>query len=88
MDGDNAHGKSLVIGATGLVGGYLLTHLIRRGERPYALSRTRQERTDADWLVGDLTKPETLTFPAFATLYCTADAILSRKCSNDCSAPC
>ena len=45
-----------MIGATGLVGGYLLAHLIRRGERPYALSRTRQERTDADWLVGDLTK--------------------------------
>jgi nucleoside-diphosphate-sugar epimerase len=76
VDGDNAQGKSLVIGATGLVGGYLLEQLIRRGERPYALSRTRQERTDADWLVGDLTKPETLTFPAFATLYCTADAIL------------
>ncbi len=76
MNADSAQGKSLVIGATGLVGGYLLAHLIRRGERPYALSRTRQERTDADWVVGDLTKPETLTCPAFATLYCTADAIL------------
>jgi nucleoside-diphosphate-sugar epimerase len=65
-----------VIGATGLVGGYVLAHLIRRGERPYALSRNRQERTDADWLVGDLTQPGTLTFSAFTMLYCTADAVL------------
>jgi nucleoside-diphosphate-sugar epimerase len=69
--------NSLVIGATGLVGGYLLQHLIGRGERPYAMSRAKQARADADWLVGDLTKPETLLqFPPFATLYCTADAIL------------
>ena len=69
--------RSLVIGATGLVGGYLLQHLIDRGKRPYALSRARQARADADWLVGDLTKPETLLqVPPFATLYCTADAIL------------
>jgi nucleoside-diphosphate-sugar epimerase len=74
VDGGNT--KSLVIGATGLVGGYLLAHLIRRGERPYALSRAKQSRRDADWLVGDLTRPETLQFPAFTTLYCTADAIL------------
>jgi len=69
--------RSLVIGATGLVGGYLLQHLIDRGKRPYALSRAKQARADADWLVGDLTKPETLLqVPPFATLYCTADAIL------------
>lgn len=75
MDGGSEQAKSLVIGATGLVGGYVLAHLIRRGERPFAVSRTRQDRNDADWLVGDLTRPETLTFPPFATLYCTADAI-------------
>jgi nucleoside-diphosphate-sugar epimerase len=74
VDGGNT--KSLVIGASGLVGGYVLAHLIRRGERPYALSRAKQSRTDADWLVGDLRRPETLQFPPFATLYCTADAIL------------
>ena len=73
MDGGT---KSLVIGATGLVGGYVLAHLLRRGERPYALSRTKQPRADADWLIGDLTRPETLQVPPFATLYCTADAVL------------
>jgi nucleoside-diphosphate-sugar epimerase len=68
--------KSLVIGATGLVGGYLLDNLIGRGERPFALSRTRRERAGADWFIGDLGKTDTLTLPNFSTLYCTADAIL------------
>jgi nucleoside-diphosphate-sugar epimerase len=74
VDGGGA--KSLVIGATGLVGGYLLDNLIRRGERPFALSRTRRERAGADWFIGDLGKTDTLTLPNFSTLYCTADAIL------------
>lgn len=68
--------KSLVIGATGLVGGYLVEHLMRAGERPLALSRSPQNRPDIDWLRGDLEKPDTLTLPPFATLYCTTDAIL------------
>lgn len=78
MDAQSAtrHGRSLVIGGTGLVGSYLLDHLARRGERPLALSRSPQTRADADWFTGDMEKPETLKFPDFATLYCTADAIL------------
>jgi nucleoside-diphosphate-sugar epimerase len=68
--------KSLVIGGTGLVGGYIVEHLVRRGERPFALSRSPQSGPGVDWLRGDLEKPDTLKFPAFATLYCTADAVL------------
>jgi nucleoside-diphosphate-sugar epimerase len=68
--------RSLVIGATGLVGGYLVEHLVRAGERPLALSRSQQDRPGVDWLRGDLEKPDTLKLPPFATLYCTADAIL------------
>jgi nucleoside-diphosphate-sugar epimerase len=68
--------KSLVIGATGLVGGYLVDHLIRAGERPFALSRSQQDRPGVDWLRGDLQKPDMLRVPPFSTLYCTADAIL------------
>jgi nucleoside-diphosphate-sugar epimerase len=67
---------SLVIGATGLVGGYLLQHLASRGERPFALSRLPRSNAAAEWIVGDLEKPETLNVPAFATLYCSTDAIL------------
>lgn len=68
--------KSLVIGATGLVGGYLVDHLIRAGERPFALSRSQQDRPGVDWLRGDLQKPDMLRVAPFSTLYCTADAIL------------
>lgn len=68
--------KSLVIGGTGLVGGYIIEYLVRRGEWPFALSRSPQHGPGVDWLMGDLLKPDTLNFPAVATLYCTADAVL------------
>lgn len=68
--------RCLVLGASELVGGYIVDHLVRAGERPMALSRSPRQRSDIDWVVGDLAKPETLRFPAFTTLYCTADATL------------
>jgi hypothetical protein len=67
---------SLVVGGTGLVGGYIVEHLLRGGARPLALSRAQQGRPGVDWFRGDLERPDTLTFPAFTTLYCTADAVL------------
>ena len=73
---DTAEARSLVIGASGLVGGYLLRHLAGRGERPFALSRTPRAGSEATWLVGDLQKAEMLNVPAVATLFCTADAVL------------
>ncbi len=73
---ETAPGKSLVIGGTGLVGGYIVEHLVRHGKRPLVLSRSRRDRADIDWLCGDLTRPDTLTLPPFAILYCTADANL------------
>lgn len=76
MDADTARARSLVIGATGLVGGYLLGHLARRAEIPYAMSRSPRTGDGADWIVGDLAEPEKLQIPAIATLYCTADAKL------------
>jgi nucleoside-diphosphate-sugar epimerase len=76
---ENDRTKSLVIGATGLVGGYIVEHLIRRGELPSALSRSEQAKPAIDWLRGDLEQPETLNFPAFTTIYCTTDATLLAK---------
>jgi nucleoside-diphosphate-sugar epimerase len=67
---------SLILGATGLVGGYIVEHLVRAGMRPLALSRSPQSRPGIDWFRGDLASPDMLKFPPFATLYCTADAIL------------
>jgi len=86
VDGEDEHADSLVIGATGVVGGFLLRSLIARGERPFAMSRTPQSADSARWIVGDLTQPEQLKIPAVATLYCTADAsllaaVLDRFCT-------
>ena len=68
--------KSLILGATGLVGGFIVEHLARAGERPLALSRLPQSRPGVDWFCGDLAKADGLRFPPFETLYCTADATL------------
>jgi nucleoside-diphosphate-sugar epimerase len=68
--------RCLVIGATGLVGGYLIDRLARAGERPLALSRSPRDKPGVDWVSGDLEQPQTLNLPPFTTLYCTADAIL------------
>ena len=68
--------RSLVVGATGLVGGHIVDRLVLAGERPMALSRSPQSRPGMDWFCGDLEKPDSLRFPPFAILYCTADARL------------
>ncbi|WP_192737869.1 epimerase [Bradyrhizobium sp. OAE829] len=68
--------KSLVIGATGLVGGYIVERLVRSGQRPLALSRAPRDGTEIDWFLGDLEKPEALKFPEFTTLFCTASAAM------------
>jgi len=68
--------NSLVIGATGLVGGYIVQNLVRGGERPLALSRSPPSVAGVDWLRGDLREPERWRFPPFVTLYCAANALL------------
>jgi nucleoside-diphosphate-sugar epimerase len=71
---DNA--RSLVIGGTGLVGGYIVEHFLRLDQRPFVLSRSHRSTPGVDWFHGNLEKPDSLKFPAFATLFCTADAVL------------
>src|SRR5882757_4492261 len=52
---------SLVIGATGIVGGYIVDRLLQAGERPIALSRsTHSSTTEIEWLKGDLAEPAVL----------------------------
>jgi nucleoside-diphosphate-sugar epimerase len=64
---------SIVIGATGIVGGHIVDRLVQVGERPIGLSRSKREYTaDTEWLQGDLSAPETLKLQPFKTLYCTA----------------
>ena len=73
---DIAQPKSLVIGATGLVGSYIVEQLLLSGQHPMALSRSPRHAADIDWLRGDLEQPDTLDFPSVTTLYCTANAVL------------
>jgi short subunit dehydrogenase-like uncharacterized protein len=63
--------KSLVIGGTGLVGGYIVEHLLRVEQRPFVLSRSERNAPGVDWFRGVLGRPDTLKFPKFTTLYCT-----------------
>lgn len=67
---------SLVIGGSGLVGGFIVEHLVGRGQRPFALSRSPRSDPRVDWFRGDLHAASALKFPPFSTLYCTADAVL------------
>src|SRR5690349_8097363 len=66
----------LVIGGSGLVGGYIVDRLVKSGQRPLALSRSPRTSHLVDWHCGDLHLSDTLKFPPFAILYCTADAVL------------
>jgi uncharacterized protein YbjT (DUF2867 family) len=67
---------SVVIGATGIVGSYIIQRLLRAGEKPLAVSRDRQSADSIDWMQADLLSPQTLKFQPFETLYCTAPAYL------------
>src|SRR6478735_5796628 len=67
--------RSFVIGATGIVGGYIVEHLVGRGERPMALSRATHESTPrVEWLQGNLNTIDSQDLPAFSTIYCTGHA--------------
>jgi uncharacterized protein YbjT (DUF2867 family) len=50
--------KILVIGGTGVVGSYIVEHLVRRGERPFVLSRSQRDGPGIEWIRGDMTEPE------------------------------
>lgn len=65
--------QSIVIGATGIVGGYIVEHLVRAGGHPLALSRTSRQSDDVHWLQGDLTNPADLKIPEVKALYCTVE---------------
>jgi uncharacterized protein YbjT (DUF2867 family) len=65
--------ESLVIGASGIVGGYIVEQLVRSGQRPQALSRQSRQSAGVDWLQGDLADLAALQVSAVKTLYCTVE---------------
>lgn len=63
---------SIVFGASGNVGRFIVTQLAERGERVIAISR--KQRTAApgiEWQIGDITKPAEIRLADADTLYCT-----------------
>jgi putative NADH-flavin reductase len=68
--------QTLVIGASGIVGGYIVEQLVRHGGQPLAMSRQPQQSADVAWLQGDLADPAALNIPPVDTIYCTADISL------------
>jgi nucleoside-diphosphate-sugar epimerase len=65
--------RSLVCGATGIVGGYIVRQIVQSGARPLALSRLPHQSPTVDWFQGDLATPGAIKFPAFEQLFCTAE---------------
>ncbi|MDB5582225.1 MAG: NAD-dependent epimerase/dehydratase [Bradyrhizobium sp.] len=65
--------KSFVVGATGIVGGYIVQQLVGAGERPLALSRSALSDAQVAWIQGDLVTPVALPAIDCETLYCTAE---------------
>ena len=67
--------KSLVLGASGLVGGHIVRHLSKR-MRPYGLSREVRTESGVEWIKGDLANPQSVAWPDVEIIYCTASARL------------
>ena len=76
VSGEAQAATSLVIGGSGLVGGYIVEHLVKAGQHPLALSRAARSDAAVDWYRGDLHHADALKFPPFTTLFCTTEAIL------------
>jgi nucleoside-diphosphate-sugar epimerase len=64
--------SSIVVGASGIVGGHIVDRLVLAGEKPVAVSRTGRAEHNVDWLQADLSTPDRLAWPTVSTLYCTA----------------
>ena len=68
--------RSLVIGASGLVGSHIVRRLLLEAQRPIGLSRNAQQDTSADWIKADLADPQSISWPEVEVIYCTASARL------------
>lgn len=65
--------RSVVFGATGIVGGHIVAHLVRAGEKPVAVSRSPHPSGSVEWVTGDLMAPQSLQLPDVDRLYCTVE---------------
>ena len=63
---------SVVVGASGIVGGHIVDRLVQAGETPVAVSRRSRVEQNIAWLQADLATADSLVWPPVSTLYCTA----------------
>lgn len=65
--------QSMVVGATGIVGGYIVAQLVEAGHTPLALSRSPRHSPGVLWIQGDLNTPQDLKTVEVDIVYCTAE---------------
>lgn len=65
--------QDLVVGGTGIVGGYIVAQLVRAGHMPLALSRAPRQSAGVRWIRGDLSMPQNLQAADVGVIYCTAE---------------
>lgn len=64
--------RSLVLGATGVVGGIIARRLVETNQSTFALSRHPQQQClNMEWLLGDLAAPTSLHLPSVDVIYAT-----------------
>jgi nucleoside-diphosphate-sugar epimerase len=68
--------KSLIVGASGVVGSRIVKCLSLAGERPFGLSRNDHQEAASEWIKGDLADPSNVSWPEVEVIYCTAGARL------------
>ena len=66
--------KNIVFGATGMVGGFIADHLTQEKEEVVAVSRSPRGPGRVDWIMGDMTRPETINLPKADCVFCAANA--------------
>ncbi|QDM17992.1 NAD-dependent epimerase/dehydratase family protein [Tardiphaga sp. vice278] len=65
--------RHIVIGGTGIVGGYIVEQLVKAGQRPIVMSRSPQARSGIDVVQGDLANPCALKLPPCEKIFCTVE---------------
>jgi len=80
--------RSTVLGATGIVGGFIKDQLVELGEKPFALSRKLQKCTDGvNWIQGDLTSPDSVHIPPSEVIYSTVHPLILARAMRVTTSP-